>query len=348
MSFFPFAEYWWFYTAFTTFILIVLALDLGYFQKHAHEVSFKEATLWTLFWIGLALTFGFLLYEYSLWKFSFDQRFLELPDFVPETAAFQITMEYLTGLLVEKALSIDNIFLFILVFGYFSIPRMYQHRLLFYGIIGALAFRTLFISLGSYLMKFHTVVIFFGALLILTGIKMFFASPKRIDLEKSSIVRLLKKIFRIHPVVEGKRFFIKKKGLFYATPLFVALVFIELSDVVFAIDSVPAIYAITKEPIIVLTSNIFAILGLRSMYFMLPSVMDRLSYLKYGIAAVLVFVGFKMVYLNDAFGGTFPIIWSLAIIVFLIGLSVLFSLSADHRRKTLQNDLTKSNVEPES
>jgi tellurite resistance protein TerC len=180
--------------------------------------------------------------------------------------------------------------------------------------------------MGSVLMQYKGIVIFFGALLILTGIKMFFAGTEQTDLNKNIIVRFLKKFFRIHPEIEGDKFFVRKGGLLFVTPLFLALIFLELSDIIFAIDSVPAIFALTKEPLIVFTSNIFAILGLRSMYFMLVGVMDRFIYIKYGLAAVLVFVGSKMVYLNEAFGGKFPITWSLGIIASLITLSIIPSL----------------------
>jgi tellurite resistance protein TerC len=175
-------------------------------------------------------------------------------------------------------------------------------------------------------MAYEWVIYFFGALLILTGFKMFFAGTEEKDLNNNFIIKALKKVFRVHPKIEGQKFFFKKDGLTYVTPLFLALIFLELTDIIFAVDSVPAIFAITKEPLIVFTSNIFAILGLRSMYFMLSGVMDKFIYIKYGLAAVLVFVGTKMVYLNNAFGGKFPIVWSLSIITLLIGSSILFSV----------------------
>lgn len=326
MILFPFAEYWWFYLAFTGFVLVVLALDLGVFHRKAHEVSFKEASVWTGIWVGLALVFNALFYKYAFWRFSTDESYLSIPGFEPAAQAKTVALEFLTGFVVEKSLAIDNIFIFAVVFSYFAIPKMYQHRVLFWGIIGALVFRALFIAMGSILMQYQWIVIFFGAILILTGIKMFFAGTKAQDLETNFIIRQLKKVFRTHPRIEGQKFFIKKDGLLYATPLFVALIFLELTDIIFAIDSVPAIFALTKEPLIVFTSNIFAILGLRSMYFMLVGVMDRFIYIKYGLASVLIFVGLKMVYLNEAFGGKFPITWSLAIITTLIGSSIAFSL----------------------
>jgi len=332
---FPFEDYWLFYLAFTGFVLVLLALDLGVFHKNAHEVSFREASIWTGIWISLALIFNFLFYKYAYWQFSTDQRYLSIPYFEPLTQAQNMALEFLTGFIVEKSLAVDNIFIFAVVFSYFSIPKIYQHRVLFWGVLGALIFRGIFIAMGSVLMQYHWIVVFFGVLLILTGIKMFFVGTQAQDLENNFLLRQLKKIFRIHPQIEGPKFFLKKNGLIYVTPLFIALIFLELTDIIFAVDSVPAIFAITKEPLIVFTSNIFAILGLRSMYFMLAGVMDRFIYIKYGLASVLIFVGLKMVYLNEVFGGKFPITWSLAIIASLIGGSIVASLYIDLKRRNL-------------
>jgi len=332
MMLFPFDVYWWFYVAFTGFVLAMLALDLGVFHRKSHEVSFKESSIWTAVWISLALIFNFIFYRYAYWRFSTDDRYLSIPEFDAAAQAKTSALEFLTGFFVEKSLAVDNIFIFAVVFSYFAIPKMYQHRVLFWGILGALVFRAIFIAMGSVLMKYEWVVIFFGGLLILTGFKMFFAGTKPQNLENNFIVRQLKKFFRVHPQIEGQKFFIRKNGLWYVTPLFLALIFLELTDIIFAVDSVPAIFAITKEPLIVFTSNIFAILGLRSMYFMLAGVMDRFIYIKYGLASVLVFVGLKMVWLNKAFGGKFPISWSLGIITFLIGGSILVSFVVSARR----------------
>lgn len=332
MILFPFAEYWWLYLAFVAFVLVVLAIDLGIFHKEAHEVGFKEASIWTTVWIGLALVFNYLFYLYARYSFHTDPRFTGLEGFDPEAQAKTTALEFLTGFVVEKSLAIDNIFVFVVVFAYFGIPKMYQHRVLFWGILGALFFRAIFIAMGSVLMQYKWVVVFFGALLILTGIKMFFAGTAPQNLENNFVVKILNKIFRVHPKIQGQSFFIKKDGVRYVTPLFLALIFLELSDIIFAVDSVPAIFALTKEPLIVFTSNIFAILGLRSMYFMLAGVMDRFAFIKYGLASVLVFVGLKMVWLNEAFGGKFPITWSLGIIASLIGGSILISLIIAKRR----------------
>lgn len=326
MILFPFSEYWGFYLLFTLFVLLVLALDLGVFHRKAHEVSFREASIWTTVWIALALVFNYLFYLYAKHSFNTNDRYDVIPDFDPDAQAKTSALEFLTGYVVEKSLAIDNIFVFIVVFAYFGIPKIYQHRILFFGIIGALVFRIIFIALGSILLQYQWIVIFFGVLLLLTGIKMFFAGTRPQNLENNFVVKQLKKIFNVHPDIEGQRFLIKKNGVTYVTPLFLALIFLELSDIIFAVDSVPAIFALTSEPLIVYTSNIFAILGLRSMYFMLAGVMDRFVFIKYGLALVLIFVGLKMVWLNDAFGGKFPISWSLGIIAGLIGGSIVASL----------------------
>lgn len=343
MILFPFAEYWWFYLGFTAFVLVVLALDLGVFHKKAHEVSFKEASIWTTVWISLALVFNYLFYLYAQYSFSTNERYTSIPGFDPDGQAKITALEFLTGFVVEKSLAIDNIFVFAVVFAYFGIPKMYQHRVLFWGILGALVFRAFFIAMGSVLMQYQWVVLFFGALLILTGTKMFFAGTKPQNLENNFIVRQLEKVFRVHPQIEGQKFFLKKNGLTYITPLSLALIFLELSDIIFAVDSVPAIFALTKEPLIVFTSNIFAILGLRSMYFMLSGVMDRFAYIKYGLASVLIFVGLKMVWLNEAFGGKFPIGWSLAIIATLIGSSIFASVLIDRRKQKMEIETVNLN-----
>jgi tellurite resistance protein TerC len=323
---FPFADYWLFYVGFTVFVLMMLALDLGVFHRDAHEVTFKESLTWSIIWISLALIFNFLFFKYAGWKFENDARLLAIPGFDGNAAANQVGLEFLTGYIVEKTLAIDNIFVFVVVFSFFAVPLKYQHRVLFFGILGALIFRIIFIAMGSILLQYQWIVIFFGAFLILTGFKIIFAPEKPIDPEKNPVIKLFKKFFPVTSTFEGQKFFIRKEGVLYATPLMVALLFIEVSDIIFAVDSVPAIFAITKEPLIVFTSNVFAILGLRAMYFMLAGVIHKFRYLKYGLGIVLVFVGLKMAWLNDAFGGKFPISWSLIIIVTIIGSSILISL----------------------
>jgi tellurite resistance protein TerC len=319
MSLFPFADYWWFYGLFLLFVFAMLALDLGVFNRKAHVVSFKEATVWSIIWVVLALTFNFLFYQYALDRFG------------AETAK-TLALEFLSGYVVEYSLSIDNIFVFVLVFSYFAIPAKYKHRVLFYGILGALFFRAIFIAVGSALMQFHWVIYLFGGFLIITGIKMMFSHQEEIEPEKNFLIRIFTRFMPVTNTIEGKDFFVKKSGVTYATPLFIALLFLEATDIVFAVDSVPAIFALTNEPLIVFTSNIFAILGLRSMYFMLAGAIDKFHLLKYGLSVVLIFVGLKMVWLNDFYGGKFPISYSLGIILGVIGISVIASLIFQQKR----------------
>ncbi|HSK70510.1 MAG TPA: TerC/Alx family metal homeostasis membrane protein, partial [Pyrinomonadaceae bacterium] len=247
MYLFPFAEYWWFYLGFTTFVLLLLSLDLGVFHRKAHAVSFKEATVWSVVWISLALLFNFFLYQYALWKFPQDARLMSIPNFNAEAAAWTVSLEFLTGYIVEKSLSVDNIFIFVMVFGYFAIPSKYQHRVLFYGILGALVFRAIFIAMGSALMQYHWVIYLFGGFLILTGIKMMFAPEKELDPEKNFLIRLFKRFVPVTHQLHGQKFFVRQNKILYATPLFIALLFLELTDIIFAVDSVPAIFALTKE-----------------------------------------------------------------------------------------------------
>lgn len=323
---FPFTQYWWAYLGFTGFVLLLLALDLGVFHRKAHAVTFREAATWSVVWVCLGLLFNLGLYQYALWKFPQDPRLTSLPGFDPQTAAGQVGLEFLTGYIVEKTLAIDNIFIFVMVFSFFTIPAIYQHRVLFYGILGALFFRAIAIAAGSALMQYHLVIVFFGLFLIITGVKMFFATDKGINPEENLIIRLLRKLIPVTGQLSGQNFFVKLNNVWHATPLLVALLFLELTDIIFAIDSVPAIFALTKEPFIVFTSNIFAILGLRSMYFMLAGVIDRFHLLKYGLATVLIFVGLKMSWLNDWFGGKFPISISLGIISVIIVAAMALSL----------------------
>ena len=331
---FPFAQYWGFYLGFTGLVLFLLLLDLGFFHREAHEVSFKEASIWTVVWISLALVFGVGLYGYALWDLPQETRLTSIPGFQADAAAWQVFLEYLTGLVVEKSLAVDNIFIFVVVFNFFAIPPRYQHRVLFYGILGALIFRALFIAAGSVLMQYKIIVIVFGVFLILTGIKILFAPEKPIDPDKNPLIRLLKRFLPVTPAIEGQRFFLRRDGRLYATPLFIALAFIEVTDIIFAVDSVPAIFAITKEPLIVYTSNVFAILGLRAMYFLLAGVVHRFRMLKYGLGLILVFVGLKMVWLNELYGGKFPIGWSLGIIAVLLFGSIALSLIVTRGEKS--------------
>lgn len=325
---FPFAEYWWFYLLFTAFVLGLLALDLGVFHREAHEVSFKEALSWSCVWISLALVFGLGFWQYAHWKLPQDPRLIAAGVSAAEAAAManRVALEYLTGFVIEKSLSVDNIFVFVVVFGFFAIPAKYQHRVLFYGILGALVFRIIFIALGSVLLQWEWVIWIFGAFLILTGLKILLVPEKPVDPEKNPLIRLLRRIIPVTAQLHGQRFFVRLGGVLHATPLLVALVFIEATDIVFAVDSVPAIFAITKEPMIVFTSNVFAILGLRALFFLLAGAVHRFRHLKYGLGVVLVFVGLKMAWLNEAFGGKFPVGWSLAIIGSILAVSIGVSL----------------------
>lgn len=325
---FPFADYWWFYALFTLGVVGLLALDLGVFHREAHAVGFREALGWTVVWTALSLVFCFVLWRYAEWKLPQDPRLIAagMSAAAASELADRTALEFLTGYVVELSLSVDNIFVFIVVFTFFGVPAQYQHRVLFYGILGALVFRVVFIALGSVLMQFHWVIWVFGGFLILTGLKILFAPEKPMDPERNPALRLLRRFIPIVPRFDGQKFFVMENGVRHGTPLLVALAAIEASDIIFAVDSVPAIFAITKEPLVVFTSNIFAILGLRSMFFLLSGVVHKFRFLKYGLGLVLIFVGLKMAWLNDLFGGKFPITWSLGIIAGLLGASIAVSL----------------------
>lgn len=324
---FPFAQYWWFYSGFATFVLAMLLLDLGVFHKKAHVVSFKESATWSAIWLSMAFVFNAGFYYYALSTFSSDPQLNAIPGFDAAASATQVGLEFLVGFVIEKSLAIDNIFVFVVVFSYFAIPAIYQHRVLFFGIIGALIFRAIFIALGASLLQYNWIVLIAGFFLIITGLKILLAPEKVPDPGSNLLIKLVKMIFPVTHEIHGQKFFIRINGVLYATPLFLALVFIEFSDIIFAIDSVPAIFAITKEPLIVFISNIFAILGLRSLYFLLAGVVDKFRFLKYGLGLILIFVGLKMAWLNELFGGKFPVLWSLGIIALIlfgtIGISLI-------------------------
>ena len=310
---FPFAAYWPFYAGFTALVLMLLAVDLGVFHRQAHAVGVRESLVWSVVWVSLALLFNYGLYLYAVQQHGAE-------------AGTRAALEFLTGYVVEKSLAVDNVFVFVLVFSYFSVPLQYQHRVLFYGIIGALLFRAIFIALGSVLMQYQWIVWVFGGFLLLTGAKMLVTPDRQMDPERNPALRLFRRLMPVTPRLHGQSFLVKLDGRWHATPLLVALVFLEMSDVIFAVDSVPAIFALTKEPLIVFTSNVFAILGLRAMYFLLAGSVDRFYMLKYSLALILIFVGLKMVWLNELFGGKFPIEWSLGIIGGLLALAVTGSL----------------------
>jgi tellurite resistance protein TerC len=282
----------------------MLALDLGVLNKRAHKIAVKEALAWSSLWITLALLFNvFVLLEFGKTK----------------------ALEFLTGYLIEYSLSVDNIFIFILIFSYFSVKAQYQHKILFWGILGALIMRGIFIVAGVTLInRFHWIVIIFGGFLVITGIKMLFQKESSVDPEKNTLVKVFRKFFRVSETLHGSNLFIKQEGKLYATPLFLVLLVIESSDLIFAVDSIPAVLAISKDTFIVYTSNIFAILGLRSLYFAVSGIMGYFRFLKVGLAFILAFVGFKMLasYLNIEI----PILLSLAVIISILIISILASV----------------------
>jgi len=292
-----------FWILFNAFVLLMLALDLGVFHRKTHEISLKEALTWTFVWISLALVFNAIIFY---WR------------------GRQQALEFLTGYLVEKALSIDNIFVFIMIFTYFQIPAKYQHKVLFWGVLGALLMRVVFIFAGVALIeKFHFAIYIFGALLIYTGYKMFYHNNAKIEPDKNPLIRFFKKFMPVTPQLHEDNFIVKLNGKRYATPLFLVLLLIESSDLIFAVDSIPAILAITQDQFIVYTSNVFAILGLRSLYFALAGIVHRFWLLSFGLAVVLVFVGIKML-LVDLY--KIPIEWSLIFIATIIAGSIFLSL----------------------
>ena len=297
----------WFWVAFNAFVLLMLALDLGVFHRKAHDVSLREATVWSIVWVALALVFAAGVYAW--WG--------------PPRA-----LEFLTGYVIEKSLSVDNIFVFVMLFSYFAVPTRYQHRVLFWGVLGALVMRGVFIGAGSYLLQqFHWVIYVFGAILLVTGVKLALRS-EIYDPAANPVLRLAKRFLPLTPQYHGQRFWVREGTRWVATPLFLVLLLVEAADLVFAIDSIPAIFAVTSEPFLVYTANVFAILGLRSMYFLLAGVVHRFVYLKYGLAAVLVFVGAKMM-LVDVY--KIPIVASLAVVATLIAGSIIASLLVSRR-----------------
>ncbi len=291
-----------FWILFNAFVLIMLAIDLGIFNRKSHEITFREAITWTLVWVIFALGFNVILY---FWRGQ------------------QQALEFFTGYLVEKTLSIDNVFVFIMIFGYFQVPKAYQHKVLFWGILGALVMRAIFIFAGVALIeKFHFTIYLFGLLLVYTGYKMFGHKKASIRPEKNPVIKMLKRFMPVTPEFHEDKFFIRENGKRFATPLFLVLILIETTDLIFAVDSIPAILAITQDQFIVYTSNVFAILGLRSLYFALAGIADRFWLLSYGLAIVLVFVGLKML-LVDVY--KIPIEWSLLFIAVTIASSIFLS-----------------------
>lgn len=301
----------WMWTGFLAFVLGMLALDLGVFHRQAHRVSMKESAVWSAVWVACALVFDALLWH------RFGSR---------------AGLEFITGYLMEKALSVDNIFVIVLLFGAFSVPEAYQHRVLFWGILGALVMRAVCVLLGAALLaKFHWVLYVFGAFLLATGVKMLVFKNSEFDPLTNPVFRLFRRLVPAVDTYHGPAFTVLQDGKRRATPLLLVLAAVELTDVVFAVDSVPAIFAVTSDPFIVFTSNIFAILGLRSLYFLLAGVVGRFRLLKVGLSLVLVFVGLKMLAV-DVY--KMPILWSLVIIAMLLGGSMIASLLAPRRAES--------------
>jgi tellurite resistance protein TerC len=293
-----------FWVGFHLFIFFMLALDLGVFNKRAHKIEVREALIWSGVWISLALIFNvFILAEFGKTK----------------------ALEFLTGYVIEYSLSVDNIFIFILIFTYFSVKPQYQHKILFWGILGALIMRGIFIFAGVTLInRFHWIILIFGGFLVITGIKMLLQKEVAVDPEKNKLLRVFRKFLPVTETIHGDRLFVRQNKKLFATPLFMVLLVIESSDLIFAVDSIPAVLAISKETFIVYTSNIFAILGLRSLYFAISGIMGYFRYLKVGLAFVLTFVGLKM--LSSYFHFEIPILFSLAIIISILLISILASV----------------------
>jgi len=301
----------WLWVGFNGFVLAMLALDLGVFHRKAHVVSLNESFTWTGVWVALALVFNA-----GIWHYYGSQKGLE----------------FFTGYLIEKSLSVDNVFVFALLFSYFAVPPLYQHKVLFWGILGALIMRALMIVAGAALItKFAWIIYVFGGFLILTGIKMIVKREEEIHPERNPVVKWFKRLMPVTPDYRGDKFFVREHGIRMATPLFVVLLLVEISDVIFAVDSIPAIFAVTKDPFIVYTSNVFAILGLRSLYFALAGVMDKFHYLKIGLGVVLTFVGVKMILAHTAW--KIDTLVSLGVIVLILATAVVMSLLRPKKAK---------------
>jgi tellurite resistance protein TerC len=292
-----------FWIGFNVFVVLMLCLDLGVFHKNIHKVPVKEAVIWTGVWVGLALIFNVLIY--------FDMG---------KTKALQ----FLTGYVIEYSLSVDNIFVFILIFTFFQVNEKYQHKVLFWGIIGALIMRAIFIFAGVALItRFHWIIYIFGGFLVFTGIRMLVSGDSKIEPEKNPVVRFFRKFLPVTETMHEEKFFIRKNSKAYATPLFLVLLIIESSDLIFAVDSIPAVLAISQDTLIVYTSNIFAILGLRSLYFAVSGIMEYFRFLKIGLAFVLTFVGVKMCISNFI---EIPILLSLLIIITILLTAIIASM----------------------
>jgi tellurite resistance protein TerC len=308
----------WLWIGFNLFVLAMLAIDLGVFHRKSHTVGFREALGWTIAWITLALCFNL-----GVWHYAGSAK----------------ALEFFTGYVIEYSLSADNVFVFALLFSYFAVPAKYQHKVLFWGILGALVMRFAMIGLGAALIaKFSWILYVFGAFLIVTGLKMILKREEEIHPERNPLVRLFKRFMPVTSDFRGDRFFVRENGVRLATPLFVVLLLVEFTDVIFAVDSIPAIFAVTTDPFIVYTSNVFAILGLRSLYFALAGVMDKFHYLKTGLGVVLTFVGVKMLLGHTAY--KIDTLVSLGVIVTILTAAVAASLLWPKKAATALPDPT--------
>lgn len=314
---------WWMWLGFVVFVVAMVAVDIVALKaKGNHKVSAREALIWSGVWVGLALIFNALLWWY-------------LDGSAGREVANEKSLEFLTGYLIEKSLAIDNIFVFLMIFSYFAVPPEFQRRVLLYGVLGAIVMRAVMILMGAVLIaEFHWILYVFGAFLVATGIKMLVFAEQEPDLEKNPALRWMRGHLRVTDKYHGEYFTVMKDGVRYFTPLFLVLVLIEVSDLIFAVDSIPAIFAVTHDPFIVFTSNIFAILGLRAMYFLLADVADRFHLLKYGLAMVLVFIGAKMLVVDFY---KIPIGIALGVVAIIIASSVVASLMVEPRAKKESN-----------
>lgn len=321
------AAVFWIYAGFVAVVVVMLALDLGVFHRHAHEVRMREALGWTVVWVACALAFNVLVYfMYEAHWLGIGRSVPQLDGTVRDVGGLEAAKLFFTGYVVEKSLSMDNVFVIAVIFAYFAVPPKYQHRVLFWGILGALLLRGVMIAVGAVLIaRFSWMIYVFGGFLILTAVKMALVRGGAVDPGANPVVRMLKWLMPIAPSFDGQRFFTRlDDGRRAATPLFVVLVLVEFTDVIFAVDSIPAIFAITTDPFLVFTSNVFAILGLRALYFCLAGLMDKFRYLKASLIAVLLFVGVKMLLVHTPFSVSTTV--SLAVIGALLGLGALASI----------------------
>jgi len=323
---FPFSDFWWFYAAFSVLVGVVLYLSLRLFHRDPESVTVTQATKSALSWFGLALLFNLFLYFFTGWRLQQHPELAAAQGVLPDQRAYSTALEFLSGYLVEKALAVDNLFVFIVIFRFFSIPAQFQHRVLFYGLFGAIVLRAIFISIGSFVMSIHAVVVVFGFFLMYQGFSVLRGKDPEIDPEKNRVLRLLNRYLPVARALDGQNFFTIENGKRLVTPLFIALILIEITDIMFAFDSVPAIFGLTKEPLVVFTSNIFAVIDLRALYFLLAAFIHKFHFLNVGLAFVLIFIGSKMSFLDSYFGGKFPTLLSLLIVVALILGSIVFSL----------------------